>query len=159
MGDGKIGMMRDVDRDRMLNRGRLRMTGIIEGGLNATLMQPGKALVICGPAASGKTILARLIASQYGENVLYASIYELTRPFSVLVNSPDVLVVEDFELHSTTEWLLLFSILTSGTIEVQRQHKPSIVVPTPKHVIICTRADPDLYTEELFTTLIIGGVK
>ena len=43
------------------------MVGAIEGGLNATLMQPGKILVVCGPAASGKSVLAMALASHCRE--------------------------------------------------------------------------------------------
>lgn len=129
--------------------------GMIEGGLNATLMQPGKALVICGPAASGKTILARLIAAQYGEKVLCAAMDELTRPFSVLANSPDVLIIEEFEMHNTADIPFLISIIANDMTEVQRMHKPSIVVPTPRHIIICTRLI-DFLVGARFTTLTIA---
>lgn len=97
----------------------------------------GKALVITGAQSSGKSRLARLIASQYGRTAEIRA-DDLTSPFAlgeVLSSKPDVLIVEG-ECNSTH----LKRMITEKSIVIHRKGLAPSRVSSPRVIVVSNSA-------------------
>lgn len=94
---------------------------------------PGHAIVIAGPAGSGKTTLARTIAQTAGRFV-ETTAERLLQSFGlgVLYDEPDVCIVDEVrasELEKFNTWI------SSTAISVERKHCEAFNVKSPVFIL------------------------
>jgi predicted P-loop ATPase len=103
-------------------------------------LQPGQALVLCGPQGSGKTRTAMKIASKRGKYAQISSLL-LTDPEALLdyLNSePKTLIIENEGLIKPTI-KVIEALITKDSITVRgRYGSPPRQVPVPQF-IVCTQ--------------------
>jgi cytidylate kinase len=108
-------------------------------------MSLDKAILIQGPAGSGKTKLAKVMAKMAGLPYSVVSVSELNRgPFAlagVLLPEPKTVIVEEFT-GSDSDLQLAKSLVTSKEIEVPVQGQASRVIKTPNFIFCSGSKNP-----------------
>lgn len=102
-----------------------------------------KLVVICGPAGSGKTRLAKSIASGF-ESYVETTNAELINSASagyLLEPGYDVVIV-DVERNSKNIWTVLKSLATDKEMSVWKMYDSVRYIPTPKAIIVCCQRVP-----------------
>jgi len=101
-------------------------------------LDKGVALVLHGPHGSGKMQIAEGLASKGTWAIIEGK--DFSSKFALgeaLVLEPKTLVVDG--MRFTPENIgKIKTLLSDNTVAVERKHKSSVVVNSPKHVIICT---------------------
>lgn len=106
-------------------------------------IQPGKALVIVGPQGCGKSILARLVAEQYGSFVeTDARELETHRGLDVLLaREPNTVICEGVPASEEAQ-IKLKALITSDEVKVVRKHGSPKMVSTPNFIFYTDEANP-----------------
>ena len=104
-------------------------------------LKRGKILVISGPQGSGKTILARKIAENYGAfRELDAVSLNDTRELDHAIASGVATIIFDEAPCAKEIVARLKDIVTNPTVTVNRKYQEPVSVATP-NFIICTSGD------------------
>lgn len=122
---------------------------------------PGQALVIVGPQGSGKSMMARAIASAYGRysEVDINEIKTKRGLDEVLFSEPATVIVDGF--FATSElgaWLSTKSVLASEKLAV-KHYAATKEVKTPNFIFCTNDADflPDPSGTRRFSVIVLDG--
>jgi len=118
-------------------------------------LEKGKALVLVGPVGSGKTMLARSIASRYGA-YNFVTQGEILRSFNGPLDTTTV-IVEEF----TPDWETLVSIgrlATNPLIQIEKMREEPQLKTTP-NVILCVQSScpllPKMFNPRWFQVFVV----
>lgn len=107
------------------------------GNLNPITLQRGQALVLVGPQGSGKTKLARSIASKAGN---YEEISGgLPDIIGALQRQPATLIIDEAEALRRSELTMLKGLITSEKTRVRRPYSDELVEVRTPNIIFCTQ--------------------
>lgn len=116
------------------------------------------ATLIIGEQGSGKTLLARAVAAQYGTYVEIRDELDLCAPFqlgALLEGGPRAVIVD---VEDSTERTLaqIKALVCNPSIQIHRKHQPVRAVATPHFIVCAADREPLLDLDRRFAVVRIG---
>lgn len=99
-------------------------------------LKKGKALVICGPQGSGKTLLAEVIAKKHGTyKVVGAGMLCDRFSASIFTDNPDTVIVDEF-IATEESLAVVMPLIKNEKVLVHQQCKSPMEANTPNFIFV-----------------------
>lgn len=99
-------------------------------------LKKGKALIICGPQGSGKTLLAEVIAKKHGTyKVVDASMLRDRFNASIFTDNPDTVIVDEF-VATEKNLEAIMPLIKNEKVIVHEKYKSPIEASTPNFIFV-----------------------